>query len=53
MPEENKTVELKEDDLQKINGGNMVPVYKKCDHCGEYAWFVTGNPVCPLCHQEN
>lgn len=30
MPEENKTVELKEEDLAKVAGGKMVP----CDYCG-------------------
>ena len=46
MSEENKTVELKEEDLEKVSGGTGE--YKWCSNCGHH-YYLTSTGCCPEC----
>ena len=48
--EETKAKVISETDLEKVTGGNFVPIYRQCPHCKKYAWFTCG--TCPKCLQD-
>ena len=48
MPEEKKTIELKEEDLEKVSGGGFGTTFH-CPECGKYLGNMMKSQYCTNC----